>query len=87
MNDSVPLSGRRVAMLVEDEFEDRALIGPLDTLRVAGATIDVPRRSSARWPKAPQTVIGQRRASSRRPSMSLLTKRRRRRLVVRPATP
>ncbi len=27
------LSGKRVAMLVEDEFEDRELAGPLDALR------------------------------------------------------
>jgi len=27
------LSGKRVAMLIEDEFEDRELTGPLDALR------------------------------------------------------
>ena len=33
------VSGRRVAMLVEDEFEDRELTGPRDALRDAGATV------------------------------------------------
>ena len=41
MTDSAPLSGKRVAMLVEDEFEDRELTGPLDALRAAGATVTV----------------------------------------------
>jgi protease I len=36
-----PLAGRRVAMLVEDEFEDRELTGPLEALRSAGATVSV----------------------------------------------
>ena len=34
-----PLSGKRVAMLVEDEFEDRELVGPLEALRAAGAVV------------------------------------------------
>src|SRR5258707_4597231 len=33
------LSGKRVAMLVEQEFEDRELTGPLEALRAAGATV------------------------------------------------
>ena len=33
------LSGRRVAMLVEEEFEDLELTGPLDALRAAGAVV------------------------------------------------
>jgi protease I len=33
------LSGARVAMLVEQEFEDRELTGPLEALRAAGATV------------------------------------------------
>src|SRR6188472_3718707 len=33
------LSGKRVAMLVEDEFEDLELTGPLNALREAGATV------------------------------------------------
>jgi deglycase len=35
------LAGKRVAMLVEDEFEDRELTGPLDALRAAGATVSL----------------------------------------------
>jgi protease I len=34
-----PLSGKRVALLVEQEFEDRELTGPLEALRAAGATV------------------------------------------------
>ena len=33
------LTGKRVAMLVEQEFEDREVTGPLDALRGAGATV------------------------------------------------
>ena len=33
------LAGKRVAMLVEAEFEDRELTGPLEALRAAGATV------------------------------------------------
>ena len=33
------LSGKRVAMLVEDEFEDLELTGPLEALRAAGAVV------------------------------------------------
>src|SRR5262249_44795371 len=33
------LSGKRVAVLVEDEFEDRELTGPCEALRAAGATV------------------------------------------------
>jgi protease I len=39
MTDPSALSGKRVAMLVEEEFEDRELTGPLDALRTAGATV------------------------------------------------
>jgi protease I len=39
MSEATSLSGKRVAMLVEDEFEDRELTGPLDALRAAGATV------------------------------------------------
>jgi protease I len=39
MAGSTALSGKRVAMLVEDGFEDRELTGPLDALRAAGATV------------------------------------------------
>jgi len=31
--------GKRVAMLVEDEFDDRELTGPLEALRAAGVTV------------------------------------------------
>jgi len=41
MSDAAVLSGKRVAMLVEDGFEDRELIGPLDALRAAGATVTI----------------------------------------------
>ena len=41
MADSAPLSGKRIAMLVEDEFEDRELTGPLEALRAAGATVSI----------------------------------------------
>jgi deglycase len=33
------LSGKRVAILVEDEFEDLELTGPLEALRAAGAVV------------------------------------------------
>jgi protease I len=36
-----PLAGKRVALLVEDEFEDQELTGPLEALRQAGATVTV----------------------------------------------
>ena len=36
--DMTELSGKRVAMLVEDEFEDLELTGPVEALRAAGAT-------------------------------------------------
>ncbi len=39
MAGSPVLAGKRVAMLVEDEFEDRELTGPLEALRAAGATV------------------------------------------------
>src|SRR5215510_10980528 len=35
------LAGKRVAMLVEDEFEDREVTGPLEALRAAGATVTI----------------------------------------------
>ena len=33
------LAGKRVAVLVEDEFEDRELTGPVEALRAAGAAV------------------------------------------------
>src|SRR5438046_2796617 len=41
MSASGLLAGKRVAILVEDEFEDGELIGPLEALRNAGATVTV----------------------------------------------
>jgi protease I len=41
MSDAAILNGKRVAMLVEDEFEDRELTGPLDALRAAGAIVTI----------------------------------------------
>ena len=35
------LAGKKIAMLVEDEFEDLELTGPLDALRSAGATVTI----------------------------------------------
>jgi protease I len=35
------LTGKHVAMLVEDEFEDRELTGPLEALRAAGAEVTI----------------------------------------------
>jgi deglycase len=35
------LAGKRVAILVEDGFEDRELTGPVEALRAAGATVTV----------------------------------------------
>jgi protease I len=39
MSDSRLLDGKRVAILIEDEFEDRELAGPLASLRDAGASV------------------------------------------------
>ena len=41
MSDAAILTGKRVALLVEEEFEDRELTGPLDALRAAGATVTI----------------------------------------------
>jgi protease I len=41
MSDNGSAAGKRVAILVEDEFEDRELTGPLDALRAAGVTVVV----------------------------------------------
>jgi protease I len=41
MTELTSLSGRRVAILVEDEFEDREMTGPLEALRAAGATVTI----------------------------------------------
>ena len=39
MSDAQSLVGKRVAILVEDDFEDRELVGPLEALRAAGADV------------------------------------------------
>ena len=39
MSDSSALAGRRIALLVENDFEDSELTGPRDALRAAGATV------------------------------------------------
>src|SRR5262245_57791190 len=39
MSTQASLDGKRIAMLVEDEFEDREVTGPLEALRAAGATV------------------------------------------------
>ena len=41
MTDPSVLGGKRVAILVEDEFEDRELSGPRDALVAAGATVTI----------------------------------------------
>ena len=41
MGDSAALSGKRVAILVENDFEDRELTGPLEALREAGAAVTI----------------------------------------------
>ena len=41
MSDSPVLSGKRVAVLVEDEFEDQELTGPIDALTAAGAEVRI----------------------------------------------
>jgi protease I len=55
----VVLSGKRVAMLVEDEFEDLELTGPLDALRAAGATVIVvgPTQGAAFHGKRGRSVV------------------------------
>jgi protease I len=53
------LSGRRVALLVEDEFEDRELTGPLEALRAAGALVTIvgPTEGGAYRGKHGETVV------------------------------
>ena len=41
MSDGAGATGKRVAMLVEDEFEDRELTGPLEALRAAGIAVTI----------------------------------------------
>jgi deglycase len=59
MSDPSVLSGKRVAMLVEEEFEDRELTGPLDALRAAGADVTIvgPVAGTAYHGKRGQAVV------------------------------
>src|SRR5712671_5173217 len=41
MSGTAALAGKRVAMLIEDEFEDREVTGPLEALRAAGASVTI----------------------------------------------
>jgi protease I len=41
MGDPGALTGKRVAILVEDEFEDLELVGPRDALRSSGADVTI----------------------------------------------
>src|SRR3954470_15264816 len=59
MADQAPLAGKRVAILVEEEFEDRELSGPLDALRAAGAIVTLvgPTRGVAFKGKRGQAIV------------------------------
>jgi protease I len=52
MSDSAALAGRRIALFVENDFEDSELTGPLDALRAAGATVVIV------GPTAPTDFVG-----------------------------
>lgn len=53
------LSGKRVAVLVEDEFEDRELIGPVEALRASGAVVTLvgPARGGTYRGKRGEAVV------------------------------
>jgi len=59
MGDAPALSGKRVALLVDDEFEDRELTGPLEALRAAGAEVVIvgPTRGASYRGKRGQAVV------------------------------
>ena len=59
MTDSAVLSGKRVAILVEEEFEDRELTGPRDALAAAGATLPIvgPTRGAQFTGKKGEAVV------------------------------
>ena len=40
-DDAQPISDKRVAVLIEQEFDDRELVGPVETLRAAGARVTI----------------------------------------------
>src|SRR5882724_3684992 len=41
VSQAMVLAGKRIAILVEEEFEDRELTGPLEALRAAGAAVTI----------------------------------------------
>ena len=53
------LSGKRVAILVEDEFEDLELTGPLEALRAAGAAVAIvgPTRGATYRGKRGEAIV------------------------------
>jgi protease I len=59
MGDSTVLAGKRVAILVEDEFEDRELTGPRDALTAAGAAVTIvgPTRGTQYAGKKGEAVV------------------------------
>jgi protease I len=59
MAESSLLSGKRVAILVEDEFEDFELTGPMEALRSAGAVVTLvgPTRGTTYRGKRGDTVV------------------------------
>ena len=59
MTESASLAGKRVAILVEDEFEDRELTGPLDALRAAGADVTIvgPTRGASFRGKRGEAIV------------------------------
>ena len=59
MSNSPAIDGKRVAMLVEDGFEDVELMGPLEALRAAGAVVTVvgPTAGSEYRGKAGRAVV------------------------------
>ena len=59
MSTEASLAGKRIAMFVEDEFEDRELTGPLESLRAAGATVTLvgPTRGASFRGKRGQATV------------------------------
>lgn len=39
--ESLQIKNKRIAMLIENSFDDEELLGPLERLRVAGATVEI----------------------------------------------
>ena len=64
MSETGVLAGKRVAILVEDEFDDRELVGPLEALREAGATVTIvgPAAGTEYRGKHGQAVVSSNRA-------------------------